>query len=318
MIQRSRRQWLKGAAGLALAGTTSAAATARGGNREPNGLGCPMGFGTYGLPGYSLTDAIQLVADTGFDSIELASMPGYHGAPDQIAVSKRGEIRTRITDSGLKLGALMGLPFPDAKKADENKAWVEQMLGLAVDLTPENGPAPIIQSVLGGGRWDDRKTLFRDSLGPWVELAREADVKLSIKPHRGHAMSQPEQAAWLIEQLDAAEQLTLVYDYSHFIFRDLDLEDTVKTSLPHLGYIVVKDAVQQDGKVRFQLPGESKAMPHSRILKMFYQAGYRGEVCCEVSSQVWKAEGFDPGIATATCYSNLDGIFAEAGVERPD
>jgi inosose dehydratase len=311
MIRSSRRQWLQGAAGFALAGTTAASLRGR-----EDSSGCPMGFGTYGLPGYSLEDAIQLVADTGFDSIEFASMPGYHGAPDQITASKRKGIRSRIADSGLELGALMGLPFPDEKKTADNKAWVEQMLELAIDLAPENGSPPIIQSVLGGGEWEQKKTLFRDSLGPWLELAKTAGVQLSIKPHRGHAMSRPEQGVWLIEQLDAAGQLTLVYDYSHFIFRDLVLAETVKIALPHTGYIVVKDAVQLDGKVRFQLPGESKAMPHARILKMFHDGGYRGEVCCEVSSQVWKADGYDARTATQFCHTNLVDMYSAAGLER--
>ena len=308
MIHCGRRQWLKGATGLALAGT--AAPTVRGEEKKPSG--CPMGFGTYGLPGYSLEDAIRLVADIGFDSIEFASMSGYHGAPDQIAASKRKDIRQQIADSGLQLGALMGLPTPNAGKQADNTAWVEQMLELAVDLVP--GTPPIIQSVLGGGEWDDKKSLFRDSLGPWVELASAAGVELSVKPHRGHAMSLPEQAVWLIEQLDAKGKLSLVYDYSHFAFRDQDWEQTVATALPFTGYLVMKDAVQAGGKVRFALPGESGAMPHAPILKRFYAGGYRGEVCCEVSSQVWKADGYDSKAATATCHANLKNIFSAAGV----
>ncbi len=271
-----------------------------------------MGFGTYGLPGYSLQEAIRLVADTGFASIEFASMPGYHGAPDQISAVQRKLIRGLAVESGLKIGALMGLPTPDAGKQAENTESVKQMLQLANDLAADD--PPIIQSVLGGGQWQEKQDLFRDCLGPWVELAAEANVELSIKPHRGHAMSLPEHAVWLIEQLGASGKLSLVYDYSHYAFRDLKLEHTVMTALPHTGYLVVKDAVQIDGKVSFLLPGESGDMPHARILKMFHDGGYRGEVCCEVSSQVWKAEGYDPKLATEACHANLVAIYSAAGL----
>lgn len=306
MSRSSRRQWLKGATGLALAGTVSGA------EKPPKSLACPMGFGTYGLPGYSLPEAIKLIADTGFDSIEIVAMPGYHGAPDQISAAQRKEIRKLIEDSGLKLGALMGLPTPNQSKQADTNAWVEQMLELAVDLSPTN--PPIIQSVLGGGEWEARKALFRDCLGPWVELAAQAGIGLSIKPHRGHAMSRPEDAVWLIEQLGAAGKLSMVFDYSHFVFRDMPIEETVATSLPHAAYIVIKDAVQEAGKVVFKLPGEAGTMPHAQILKQFHEGGYRGEVCCEVSSQVWRAEGYDPKLATSTCFSNLTEIYSAAGL----
>jgi len=306
-MKYSRRHWLKGATALAVGSGGIRAFAAESED-------CPMGFGTYGLPGYSLQDSIRLIADTGFASIEFASMPGYHGAPDQISAGQRKQIRELVAAGGLKIGALMGLPTPDAGKQTENIEWVKQMLQLANDLAPDD--PPMIQSVLGGGQWAEKKNLFRDCLGSWIELAADSNVELSIKPHRGHAMSLPEQAVWLIEELDAAGKLSLVYDYSHYVFRDLKLEDTIAAALPHTGYLVVKDAVQDGAGVRFLLPGESGQMPHARILKMFHDGGYRGEVCCEVSSQVWKAEAYDPRGATETCYRNLSQIYSAAGIDR--
>ena len=60
--------------------------------------------------------------------------------------------------------------------------------------------------------------------------------------------------------------------------------------------------------------GETGMMPHARILRMFYEGGYRGEVCCEVSSQVWRADQYDPKHATQTCFTNLSKIVSEAGL----
>ncbi|MEM1295273.1 MAG: family 16 glycoside hydrolase, partial [Verrucomicrobiota bacterium] len=280
------------------------------GAKAENNIPNLISHGTYGLPGYSLEDAIQLVAEMGFDSIEIAAMAGYHGAPDQVSKAQRGEVRSLLNDSNVKLGALMGLPIPSAAKQTDNSAWIEQMLELANDLSPDE--APLIQGVLGGGKWEDKKALFRDCLGPWVELASKAGVKLAIKPHRGNATSLPDHAIWLIEQLDAAGTLTMVYDHSHFAFRDLPVRETVAKALPHTGYLVMKDAVQREGKVKFDLPGTYATIPHAAILKQFIEGGYRGEICSEVSSHVWKAEGYDAKEATKTCFVNLHRITDQA------
>ena len=269
-------------------------------------------MGSYGLPGYDLEKAIRLVAETGFDSIEIAAMPGYHGAPDQVSKPQRADLRKLLADSNLQLGAMMGMPTPDKKKKADNNAWMAQVLELATELSPER--LPLIQSVLGGGNWDEKKNLFRDSLGPWVELAEQAGITLAIKPHRGHAMSLPEQGTWLIEQLDASDSLKLVYDQSHFAYRDLNVGEMVAGALPHTGYIVMKDAVKENGKVRFALPGTTDTIPHAGILKQFLKGGYQGEICAEVSSHVWRAKGYDPVAATQTCYRNLKKIVAAATV----
>ncbi len=297
----TRRSWLQTTAGFSLASLMRGADAAH----TPS-----IGMGTYAMPGYTLSDAIRLVAETGFDSIEIASMPGYHGAPDQLSKAQRAEAKKQIGDAGLKLGALMGLPFPDSAKQAANTEWVKQMLELADDLSLDG--QPMIQGVLGGGKWEEKKTLFRDCLGPWVEMAKKAGVKLAIKPHRSHAMDLPQHAIWLIEQLNAAGTLSMVFDYSHFIYRDLPFEEMVKISLPHTSYIVMKDAVLRDDKVQFALPGETAAIPHAAILKQFIDGGYRGEVCAEVSSQISKAKDYDPVQATKACFTNLTRIVAQA------
>lgn len=299
----NRRIWLKTTAVASLAPTFRSA-------RAAPTIQPLIGMGTYALPNYALPDAIRLVAETGFDSIEIASMPGYHGAPDQVSKAQRAEARKQLEGENLKLGALMGLPQPDAAKAADNTEWVKQMLELARDLSTDGHP--LIQTILGGGEWEDKKALFRDTLGPWVELARQAGVRLAIKPHRSNAMSLPEQAIWLIQQLKADDTLSLVFDPSHFAYRDLDYADLVKQALPYTGYVVLKDAVQRDDKVRYALPGDTAAIPHAAIVRQFLEAGYLGEVCAEVSGHVSKAEGYDPVKATQSCHTQLRRIVAQA------
>lgn len=308
----SRRNWLKTASGALVTSLSLPACVLK----EEKKSGCSIGFGTYGLPNYSLQDSIRLVSDIGYDAIEIVSIPGYHGDPDQLTSETRKEVHQLLSDTGLKLGALMGLPRPDAeaKQQRKNLDWFKRLLDLAHETTVDRGP--MIQGVLGGGAWEQKKNLFRDQVGNWLELASAAGITISIKPHRGHAMSTPEDAVWMIRELGDNPKLRMVYDYSHFAFRDMSIETTVATALPYTGYLVMKDAVQGKDKIVFDLPGQAETIDHARVLSLFYEGGYRGEVCCEVSSLVWRAEEYDPENAARTCYGNLSRIFRKAGVPR--
>ena len=121
---------------------------------------------------------------------------------------------------------------------------------VAHDLVPD--AAPLIQTVLGGGEFESSKTALRDRLGDWVRLADQSEVTIAIKPHRGGAMSNPSEAVWLLEQLGKPDRLKMVYDYSHYAFRNLPLADTIKTALPFTSHIAVKDAAEEGGRVVFQ------------------------------------------------------------------
>jgi sugar phosphate isomerase/epimerase len=160
--------------------------------------------------------------------------------------------------------------------------------------------------------------LIRDRLADWVRVAEEQKFTFAIKPHRMQAMSRPEDAIWLFQQLGEPPRLRMVYDYSHFHRRDpeMTIAGTVARSLPWTAYVASKDAVVKDGKVVFALTGEGGEFDHAEIVKAFVAGGYTGDFCCEVSSQIWKANGYDAAVATQTSYRNLAEAFKRAGVEQ--
>ena len=108
----------------------------------------------------------------------------------------------------------------------------------------------------------------------------------------------------------------MVYDYSHYAFRQMPLEETVKTSLPYTAHVVFKDAVQRGTRVEFLPPGESGTFAYDRLLRLFYDGGYRGDVCCEVSSMVSSKPGYDPVATARACYGRIARAFEAAGVPR--
>ncbi len=310
-----RTGFLAAAGGTAVAtvsATVSAPAQERG--------GCGLAIGTYGLQSMPLDEAIRLIAATGYNALEITALPGTTGAP---SVLKSGDDRSRIRDligeSGLRLcGIMAGIePQRDEAKHQEQLADLYYLIQLGHDLSPDK--APVIQTVLGGKDWEGSRELFRDRIANWVQVAGDQRGLLSIKPHRSHAMSVPAEAAWLIEQLGSPARLGMTYDYSHYAFREppLSIAETVSASLPLTNYVAVKDAVMADGVVRFALAGESGSWDHADIISALHDGGYRGDLCCEVSSQIWKSDpGYDPVKATKLCYDNMVAAFDRAGVAR--
>ena len=64
------------------------------------------------------------------------------------------------------------------------------------------------------------------------------------------------------------------------------------------------------------LAGESGQIDYVDLLKLLLQAGYRGDVCCEVSGMVSGRAGYDPVAAARTCYDNIAPTLNRAGIER--
>lgn len=307
-----RRHFLKTGLLAAAGGAVAATAAERG--------GCGLAIGTYGLQSMALDEAIRLIAATGYNALEITALPGTTGAPAVLkSADDRARIRDLIGESGLRLGGIMaGIePQRDEAKHQEQLADLYYLIQLGHDLSPEK--APVIQTVLGGKIWDESRELFRDRIANWVQVAGDQRGFLSIKPHRSHAMSVPAEANWLIEQLGSPDRLGMTYDYSHYAFHEplLTIEETVAASLPHTNYVAVKDAVLSDGAVRFALAGASKSWDHADVISALYDGGYRGEFCCEVSSQIWKSDPeYDPVKATKLCFENMVAAFDRAGVAR--
>jgi hypothetical protein len=69
--------------------------------------------------------------------------------------------------------------------------------------------------------------------------------------------------------------------------------------------------------VHFALAGEGDKWDHADIISALHDRGYRGDFCCEVSSQIWRnAPGYDPVKAAKICFDNMVAAFDRAGVAR--
>ena len=118
-------------------------------------------------------------------------------------------------------------------------------------------------------------------------------------------MSRPSEAAWLISQLDQTKMLRMWYDYSHFIFRDIPLKQSLQQSLPIMAGVAVKDAIKKEGRVHFLLPGAAGSIDYQLLCKLLREGNFSGSLCVEVSSHVWKRPGYEPTVALRNSYEVL-------------
>ncbi len=58
------------------------------------------------------------------------------------------------------------------------------------------------------------------------------------------------------------------FDYSHFAFRDLPMEQMVRQSLPITAGVAVKDAAEVDGRVTFALPGQAGTIDYGKVAEV--------------------------------------------------
>jgi len=273
---------------------------------------CTLGFSTYGMRRLKTEQAIQILSTIGFNAIEIAVRSGWDADSAKLPKVRRNEIRNRLANSPLKLTAFMEHLAPTD---DKKQAYAMERLKLAADLAHDLGTSsvPLIQTTLGSGKFSSMKGILLENLARWQELADSTKVTIAIKPHRGGVVSQPTEAAWLLHQLENPPRLQMVYDYSHYIFRDMQLEDTIQTALPYTAHIAVKDAdKQKNGRVVFKLPGETGNIDFVKLIKTFHAGGYRGDFNCEVSGMVSGQKGYDPIAAARVCYRNMKAAFAEA------
>ena len=306
---RPRRHFLKSGAALLAAATLRRSARAA---IEPGG--CTLGMGTYAMKNMPVEEAVTLIAETGFDSIEICARPEWDSAPENMSSERRTAVRELLKERGLRLTAVMEylLPSKDAGQHQKDCERLRRVFELGHDLATDS--LPLVQTVLGYGSWSRCREWVRDRVADWVAVAEASGAVLAIKPHRGQVVSRPEEAIWLFRQLDGTPWLRMVYDYSHFAYRDMPLADTVRESLPWIAHVAVKDAVQQGDKVVFTLPGESGVFDYEELFRRLGEGGYRGDISCEVSSMVWQADGYDARRAAETCHRNIAPIMKKAGI----
>jgi len=168
--------------------------------------------------------------------------------------------------------------------------------------------------VLGGkrGAWPELKNHFVQRIGSWAEVVAQAKTVLAIKPHFNNALNRPDDALWLVEQVNNPF-LQLAFDFSHFGLAGDDLTTTLQRLVPHSRFIHVKDWRGTSEKFEFLLPGDG-SLNYVTYFQQLRALKYSGPVVVEVSAQVSQRAGYDPVAAAKKCYTILSAAMEQAGL----
>jgi sugar phosphate isomerase/epimerase len=301
----SRRTLLGGAAALWLSGAS------RGWSRQQPGPP-GIGFSLYGMRQLDPVQAVMLCRQIGYDSVELPLMADWPCDSLQLDPTRAAQIGAALRDTGTRLAGLMAnLPLLVGPEQHEQHL---RRLAKAIELGRLWAPdqTPVVETILGGrpDRWDaDRDAMLR-RLESWRDVAEHAGGVVAIKPHVAGTVHLPDQALWLVEQLDSPH-VRLAYDYSHYQLRGASLEETLHRLLPVTSFIHVKDARGTPDRVTFLLPGEG-TVDYRRYFEILIEREYRWDVVVEVSGQIHSRPDYQPESAARASYAPLVRARAEA------
>lgn len=273
-----------------------------------------LGFSLYGMKSLTTDAALRAVAEIGYDSVELCLLDGYDAAPAKLSTERRRDVRKQLGDLGLKLTALMeNVPLGDVAMQPAVRERLRVAAEFGHELSPDS--PPVVETVMGGGKWDDVRERYREHLAGWARVAEATKTVIAVKPHRFGAVNLPEQALSLIEQVKSP-WIKLNFDPSHFELRDPPQTNALQRLLPHSAIVSVKDVVLKEGKAVFVLPGEGGQLDYAKFLKQLVDGGFRGDVNVEVSGMVSSQPGYDPVVAARKSYEHLAEAFSRARIVR--
>jgi len=266
MISFSRRSFVAGFGGLAMGADHS--------------IG--LCIGTYGMKSLSNRDALELIANIGYDGVEISLLPGWPADPLTLEKPRRVELREVLEYRQLALPSLLeSLPLTPGQHA-ANLERLRRAAQVAHDLAPSK--PPIVETVLGmkTADWNSNKMRMAEELGGWAQTARESGITVAIKAHADQAVNSPARAEWLLKQIDSPS-LRLIYDYSHMYIEDFPLEGSLRQLFPYTVFIAVKDGRKTGMGHDFLLPGDGNTDYHL-YFELLKKLNYRGYLGVEVSA----------------------------------
>lgn len=278
-----------------------------------------LGYTTWGMQSVAAEDSIPLLADIGFDSIELTVVPGWKDELDSLTSARRTRIKELLRSSGLALPALAAhrsLVAADPAEQAENWRRLTGAVDLAVELASEEGP-PVIDTTVGGkaGEWDELRDRMVERIGRLCDYAARRGVTVAIEPQVMNALDTPERVIDLLE-LVGRSNLKIAFDISHFNVQGIPIEESVAKLAAATVFAHVKDERGVKPNYEFLIPGEGD-FDYVRYLRAMKKAGYHGDVHVEISLMVQRRPCFDPLAAAQQSYRVLAAAFDEAGIERP-
>ncbi len=212
-----------------------------------------LGCSTILYGGFSLDQALESIAATGYEAIELCARPGM--AP-HLAIGREPsyykEIRDRVASYGLAIDSIAGTGGTKMDSPD---------FDAVIEAAQQVGAPAIAEGA--GGKSDDEESFKQvvELVNAAAVRTSRAGIKLSLKPHVNNAVYSTETALRLMQEVDR-EWVGINFDASH-IWRTAVAEDPVESLQQLRDYIAtlrIRDnRVSREGPigpVETQIPGK--------------------------------------------------------------
>jgi hydroxypyruvate isomerase len=276
-----------------------------------------IAYGTYATSMMPLEEALRMIADIGYDGVELCISPKHNVMPEDLDSAQRQQLKEML--QGLNLGVpslfMLGSVLTEDKEAHSKRLdLTRRVMELASDL--DIGASPVISMGIGGrtAMWKTHRDLLVRLLEGYAKLASDEGFILAVEPHVNAMIDRTERALWLMETVDNP-LIRLHFDIVHLYLAREPITETVHKLVPYTAHTHVTDArIFED---RFELvPLGQGELDCVEYVKAMHEAGWTDFITVEVSTMVWSKEDYDPFAVAASSYKTLDNAFREAEVPR--
>ena len=205
-----------------------------------------LAYSTWGMMTTPIEVAVPHCAALGFDGLELTVIPRWTTDAATLDAAKRRHIRKLYDDHRIDLCGLSGntpLLADCRAEVQENLARFKGYLDLAAELQ-HPGEALTVTTTSAGGpdEWEALKHTIAERFGEVAAHAERAGVVVGAEPHVGQALHTPEQALWLVRQVNSPA-LTIHFDISHFNVQGMDMDTVVAQLAPVSRHTEVRNVV---------------------------------------------------------------------------
>ena len=276
-----------------------------------------IAYGTYATPMMPLEEALRMIADIGYDGVELCVSPRHNIMPEDLDSAQRRQLKRMLQELNLGVPSLfmLGSVLTEDEEAHKKRLdLTRQVMELARDL--DIGEPPVISTGIGGrtAMWETHRELLVQLLEDYAKLASDEGFILAVEPHVNAMVDRSERAIWLMETL-SNPLIRLHFDIVHLYLAREPISEAVHKLVPYTAHTHVTDArILED---RFELvPLGQGELDCVEYVKAMYEAGWTDFITVEVSTMVWSKEDYNPFAVATSSYNTLDNAFKEAGVLR--
>ncbi len=279
-----------------------------------------IAYGTYAMPVTPLEEALPILAELGYDGVEICIGPQHTGSlPAELTAERRRNLRGLLEQHHLGVPALFvarrHVLEPDKTQHQDNVRFVIETVEMARELGVER---PVISVGIGGktAHWEDVRTLIVDRLSDYGQAGIEHNFVLAGEAHVNAAVDRSERALWVMQQVNQPSTVGLHFDIVHLFLAGEDEAEAVRRLMPITVHTHITDARKHaDGSFELLLLGQGE-LDSTTYVRTMHEEGWNDFITLEVSTRVWSRDDYDPIEAARYSYASLDRAFQEANVPR--